>query len=264
MFRKTMALCYLSLFAPAVWATPFDGFYAGADIGASQASFKKNQLVNLDVSILGTPIIDIPIGNKKNLSDTSILGNLDIGFSKVFKLLYLGVEANVDFQNIQVENAPALQEQVSNFTLPFETEVKLKNEFALTFNPGIVLNKTTLFYGKVGPAWGRFSVDGTANYSQTFGSPGPQATASTQFSDNNFYKCGLRLGVGIEQYVSEHMTLKLEFVSTDYGTIHSGTPTTGAVSVSEPGVDVTGLLSNSDQIKARNSSVLFGFNYRFG
>jgi hypothetical protein len=85
MIKKIIVSSLLSLLAGTAAATPFDGFYVGADVGLSQASFKKTQVVHLNFGIENNPVIDIPIQNNKKLTDTSFLGNFDIGFSKVFK-----------------------------------------------------------------------------------------------------------------------------------------------------------------------------------
>ena len=262
MTKKYALAVILSLTATTVLATPFDGFYAGADIGMSQAQFNKDQTVSLKAMIEDTPIFQIPITNKKKLSDNAANGNLDIGFSKVFKQhFYLGLEANADFQNLQVTNNPDVTESVSGFQLNMPTTVNLKNEFAVTLNPGFVFNNNTLIYGKIGPAWGRFNIDGDATYNQNLGVP---ASASANVEDDDSYDCGLRLGLGIEHYLNDNLSLKLEYINTNYGTVQSDDPTTGVITTNPPDSGLTGTLSNSDKISARNNTILFGLNYRFG
>ncbi|MFN7095966.1 MAG: outer membrane protein [Gammaproteobacteria bacterium] len=263
MSKKIILTAILMLATTTVLATPFDGFYAGADVGMSQAQFDKNQMVTLSATVGSTPIFEIPITNKKELSDNSFNGNIDIGFSKVFSQhFYLGLEANADFQNLQASNNPGLTEAVSSFQITSPTTVNLRNEFALTLNPGFVFNKNTLLYGKIGPAWGRFSVDGSAQYNQNLG--GLTASAVSSFEDDNFYDCGLRLGVGVEHYLTANLSLKLEYVNTNYGNIHSGSPATGIITTVPAGSGLEGTLSDSDKVSARNNSILLGLNYRFG
>ncbi len=261
MRKHILGICLSSFFTVSAWATPFSGFYGGADVGLSQANFKKSQTVELILLAGTTPVTDVSFLADKNLADTSFLGNIDLGFSHVFyDFLYLGLEASYDFQNLTVKNDPLTKELESEFHIDYVTGANLRDEFALTFNPGIVLNKKTLFYGKVGPAWGRFSVHGDAHYYQNIGA---EADAYSAFKHNDFYRCGLRLGLGIEQYVAERMTLKLELVNTEYYTIHSPNPMTAPVGTVPPDVGFGGELSNSNKIKANNTSVLFGFNYYF-
>ncbi len=249
--------------ASTIWATPFDGFYTGADIGISQARFKEKQSTSFSLLIDTSPVSDVTLKNHKKLTDTSFLGNIDIGYGKVLKEhLFLGLEADVDFQNLDIHNKSGITETVNGTLLPFETSVDLKNEFAITFNPGVVLNKTTLLYGKIGPAWGRFDADGSTVYNQDLG--GEIGTASASYHDKGFYKLGLRLGLGVEQYVSEHMALKLEVLNTNYNTIHSGSPVNGLLTSNVTPSILSGQISNSDKITANNSSILFGFNYHFG
>lgn len=264
MLKKSTLFTSMLLATSTALATPFNGFYAGADIGMSQATFKQKQALNLNVFIETTPIIGIDPSINKKMTDTSFLGNFDIGYTRVLgQYLFVGLEFSADWQNLNAQQVSALQELDSGFGISYNTAVDLKNELALTFNPGIVFNKTTLLYGKVGPAWGRFDVSGNAQYSQSLG--GPTVNANAAFDQDSFYECGLRLGLGIEQYVSEHLSLKLELLNTNYGTIHSGSPVVGAVTSPSPFAEgVNGQLSNSDKIKASNSSILFGFNYHFG
>lgn len=263
MFKKIMLTSIFTLTATSAFATPFNGFYAGADFGMSQAQFTKDQTVKLSATAGGTTIFDIPIDNQKKLVDNSLYGNIDAGFSKVFKQhFYLGLEANADFQSLDVSNNPALAENVSGFGLSLLSTADLKNEFAVTLNPGFIFHQNTLIYGKIGPAWGRFSTHGNAQYNQNLG--GPIASASANFDDDSYYECGLRLGLGMEHYLTDHLSLKLEYVNTNYGTIHSGSPVDGAITTNPPGIGIEGNLTNSDKISARNNSVMLGLNYRFG
>lgn len=260
MLKKTALLCALCVVSAPLLAEPFDGFYVGADVGFTQAKFKAKQSSTLDVFNNDEHIIHIPTQNNNTITDNSVIGNFDIGFSKVLKQhVYLGLEASADLQNLEGINNAVLTEQNSELAIPQKTRVQLENEFALTFNPGVVFNKTTLLYGKVGPAWGRFNSRSEASYTQNLGTVFNTATES---STGSHYETGLRLGLGIEHYVADNLSLKLEFINTNYYTIDSPKSTSASLESGVP--EITGGIANSSKIRASNSSVLLGFNYRFG
>lgn len=258
--KRSILILSLSLVSLTTFATPFSGFYAGAGIGGSQISFKTTQHIQIAPVFGGTPIFNIVIASHPDLTDQSLAGNLEVGFSHVFNQhFYLGLEADADTQSLSDSNPVSVNEIISTIAINGNTKAQLTNEFAVTLDPGIVIGQNTLFYGKIGPAWGNFDVKGSSSYSQNIGGFATVG-GSTGFKDDG-YQEGLRLGLGVERYISSQFSLKLEYLHTGYDTIHSANQDVTSIGATVPGV--TGSLSHSAKVEANNNSVMLGVNFHF-
>lgn len=245
----------------AIYATPFNGFYAGAGIGGSQAHFDTQQRIEISPQVFGTQIFDIILSSNPDLTDQSFAGNIDVGFSHLFKQhFYLALEADANTQSLSTSNPMTINEVISPLVIAGKTQVQLTNEFAVTLNPGFVLGENTLFYGKIGPAWGDFDVKGSSSYSQNLG--GLVTLSSATHFKQQGYEDGVRLGLGVERYISPQFSLKLEYLHTDYGTIRSDKQTFNSLSATTP-VILSGFLSHSAKIDAADNAVMLGIHYHF-
>lgn len=258
-------IALLSLLSASAYALPFDGFYAGGAIGGSQSEVNINQSVEVNPALDDTSILDVVQKNNGHMTDNAWLGDLNLGFGHAFsQTLYLGIEGDVAFQNLQVSKTSSTLNQNPNSPLALvgKTKVDLTNQFSLVFMPGIVLQQTTLLYGKVGPAWGDFDVKGSASYNHTINPP-ITLTGGNQFS-NDGYQTGLLLALGIEHYVAQNVSIKLEYDHVNYGTLHGSSPIVSNISSNDPvNVPITGPISNVDKISASTNSVMFGVTYHF-
>ncbi|MFN7095967.1 MAG: outer membrane protein [Gammaproteobacteria bacterium] len=265
--NKILPICLLTLLSLNVFAAPFDGFYAGAGIGGVRGTFNNNITTDASLVFGGTLQQDIAHNNSPTLSDGSWAGELDLGFGRVFyQSLYLGVEGTGQLENISNTNSfQVMPNDTTGITYTRQIKTQLQNELALTFNPGIVLHKTTLLYGKIGPSWGRFSVNDTFNFGELIG-PGQQLSGMVNVNDGSSYQCGLRLGLGIEHYMTKHFSFRLEYLNTNYSTIRSGKTHSAPIllnGVADP-VIAGSTVSSSDHISAHSNSVMFDINYHIG
>lgn len=249
----------LSLFSLSIYAEAFDGFYFGGGIGGSQSAFDVNQSLEIKPFSGGRNIYDIVQNNKEKLTDGSFLGDLNLGFGHVFsQRWYLGIEGDAVFQDLQTDAAPLTQERNSNLSFSQKTTVELTNQFSLAVVPGIVFKKNTLFYGKIGAAWGNFDVKSSTNYSQLVDAP-ITLSSNNSFSDSS-YENGLLLGVGMEQFVTKNLSIKLEYNHINYDTIHDNTPTASPINSNEP-IPITGSMTDSAGVSASTNSVMLGIAY---
>jgi len=131
----------------------------------------------------------------------------------------------------------------------------------LTFDPGFVFNKTTLFYGKIGPAWGDFSTRANVDYSQEPFS-GATLAGNTSAHDSG-YESGLLLGLGLEHYISNKLSLKLEYTHINYGSVSTGSSTPGAVTTNNTAITAGGSVSESSSVDSESNQVLLGLAYHF-
>lgn len=264
--KKIFILSALALFSTTVFATPFDGFYAGAGIGGARGKFNNDVMTDATVVIGGTEIQDISHNNNLSVGDSSWAGSLDVGFSKVLhQNIYLGIEAAGQLENIKNNNSYDLAPTAStgiHYTRQITSQ--LQNELAVTFNPGIILHKNTLLYGKIGPTWGRFSTNDDFDFSETLG-PGQQLAGGIDPNNGGSYKCGLRLGLGIEHYMTDRLSLRLEYLNSNYGTINSGKTHSAPMlfnGIADPTYDGS-TVSASDDVAAHSNTILLGINYHF-
>lgn len=262
MLSRKIALLALTLCATSAMATPFDGFYAGVGVGGSQADLDMKQTFNLNPVVGGSQIFNITGTNNGNASDNSWLGNINLGYGHVFnQKFFLGVEADANFQKLEADVNRNLQESQSALSIQAKSRTKLNNALSLTLDPGFVFHDNTLFYGKIGPAWGDFSTKSSVAYSQTI-NPGTTLSANPSASDSG-YENGLLLGLGMEHYVSKALSLKLEYTHINYGGISTGNSEAAPIAVNTAGVPVGGALTETTSVDANTNQVLLGLTYHF-
>ena len=254
----------LSLLSVSIYAQEFDGFYFGGGLGSSQSRVNVNQSLEINAVLFNTTnIFDIVKNNKETLTDTSFLGDLNLGFGHVFaQRWYLGIEGNAVWQDLETDAAQPLQQPDGSLNIIEKTTVKLSNQFNIALVPGIVFDKNTLLYGKVGVAWGNFDVKNSANYDQTIQAP-ITLSSSNSFSDSG-YENGLLLGLGIEHYLTQNLSMKLEYTHANYGTIHDSAPMTSAINNADPAnIPITGTVTDSSKASVSTNSVMLGMSYHF-
>lgn len=257
-----LSLSSLAVASPA--PVPFDGFYLGAGIGGSNSNFNINETVDLEPVDLtsGTPIFNIQLPHNASIYADSFVGNFDAGWGKVFhKNLYLGIEVNDTVQDLESSDVMNVNELNSMLSIGTNTDVELKNQVGVTLDPGIIFHQDTLLYGKIGPAWGHFNVSGSANYAQAIFTP-VVLSADSSYDQDLGYECGLMLGIGMEHYISQHFTLRLEYDHTDYGAL-TDINNSGSVVSSDPGVPLGGEITNDVDVDGDQNQILLSLNYYF-
>ncbi len=265
--KKTVIACALALLSLNATALPFDGFYIGGVVGGTKAKVSNNENTDELIIVAGTEIQHISQDSAGNYADSSWIGGPELGFGMVFaQHYYLGLEGVAQFESIESKrSSTVLPTPATNIVYNHSTQAKLSNELAVTFNPGIVINKTTLLYGKIGPTWGRFSSSGALDFREDFQGQGI-AGNQVNFDEDAAYKVGLRLGLGIEHYFMDHLSLKLEYLNSNYGQINSGKVHSAPVllnGVVDP-IAAGSMGSIQDKLRFRNNTVMLGFNYHFG
>jgi opacity protein-like surface antigen len=267
MMKKTVIACALALLSLNATALPFDGLYLGGVVGGTKAIVHSEQMTNAILVVGGVPQLDLEQNNNHKTSDSSWIGGSELGLGKVFdQYYYLGIEAVAQFEDITRTNSFELSPtQTTPITYAHTGQAKLNNELALTFNPGIVVKKTTLIYGKIGPSWGRFSTKGNFVFTESL-NPGETVSATKAFDEDYSYKVGLRLGLGIEHYIIEHLSLKLEYLNTNYGQINSGKMYTTPLLINGTADPLIAgsAIHNQSKLTFRNNTVMLGLNYHFG
>jgi outer membrane immunogenic protein len=183
--------------APAQPGPNWNGFYVGVGIGAG--ALVANKPVYWQDCDYQCGEGWVPSGDKYTVSDheyggEGIFGTVTIGYDRVIRPGWVaGVFVDYDFgSNISSE---------SNVPLIGSLSIDHKYSWAIGGRLGYLVNPSTLIYGTAGYTQAEFET--SAQYLSGFNSP--------TFS-------GYFVGAGIETFLRQNWTLKLEYRFSDFGT----------------------------------------------
>jgi outer membrane immunogenic protein len=181
------AIASLIVMTPAIADETWGGFYAGANIGGMRGSVSVTDSGN-----------GVPPGPYDYIIHAPTIGGT-LGYNAQFGALVFGAEGDLDYL------APKGQGYIASSNPLYHQDLTLGDGFLgdLTGRIGFAFDHT-LLYGKGGIAF----YSGTALQKTT--KPGYSSTASDSFQ-------GWTLGAGIEQKISDNLSLKLEYQHVDLG-----------------------------------------------
>ena len=288
------------------WTDPcsYDGFYIGISEGFAGtfgdfeggATFSSIDCVTGEVTDL------LPLQNKAKLGQSRNITSADLGFSWVFcNWLYLGLELGASYAPGQMRDTfsatPAFLPvglflpDPSTQLSPFPQQITIPNatlavcetaqlgpwEGSIDFTPGIMWCDT-LFYARVGVAGNRIklktSVDFTIPVSEDLMNfPFDTVSTANIYGANSKNKHALRLGFGLSTYISENLSVNVNYIFTRYGKVRtficptnvteilqtSVAQTTGAAPITLPPL----YLSSDASIRIKRQTFTIGLNYYF-
>lgn len=252
--QKQLAIFFITaLFSQAMTAStdPFSGFYAGVGVGFE--NLQANDSVSLNGSVTG--VLNQVSPYSVNLTDESVMGGIHVGYSKVMQHMFLGgLEARANILNLKTPFDTNYAAQPIGFTLDSDSSLKLNYDFSLLMKLGWVMQPNALIYGLIGPTWGHFKRSSDTNFSIT----NPVFfLASSENDSESDYQIGWSAGLGFEYLITPQMSLALEYLHSDYGTLDSIDLTT--VLLDEP----IGSLSMNDAFNAKTDTMSLRFSYYF-
>jgi len=177
-----------------------------------------NQNTNLYRIRLGIP------NGGNNLSDTNFgtlhgQGGVHVGYGQFLNRFYLGVDLGAEFAD-RTESASTYQDQtvaeggLKDSSTNISTNIGTAT-YAVKFKPGFIFAKDFLMYLQIGPVLSRANTILTQNYIFPTGlNFSLQQTVNTK--KNLIGWCS---GFGIQQLLSDHYALSLEYLYNDYGNI---------------------------------------------
>jgi opacity protein-like surface antigen len=265
----------------------FTGFYTGIGAGVSQSFDHLDSMTQSTFNTLFTATTGKYQTQHLNTSQNQLLGHnfaagtVYLGFGKQFEdsRVYLGGEVFAEAaQNVLTTSSTAARKDAFLFrgvptgfnnsdseTLVTETRVKFNPiEFGVDLKPGIVVNPTTLFYGRIGVSFNRIDASSnsklTINIFNPSGSPAGSSTSSLNLHHTKNVT-GLRLGLGMEEILGNRFAGTVDYIYTYYS---NGPTLSGAANVFSPGViTTTNGLTNNTTIKAYNQTFMVGLKYYF-
>ncbi|OAI50039.1 hypothetical protein AYO45_00215 [Gammaproteobacteria bacterium SCGC AG-212-F23] len=221
MLRKTAIILGMLSFSTLAWG---EGFYLGAGVGPDFANFKQSSSVIMPGSF--------NVKNTTQMAGTGIFGTLFGGYGWRQQQFYLAGEANIDTSS--VESQASNDEFVhSSFS---KTSYTIPNRFGLSVLPGYLLAQATLFYLRLAYANANFKI----------------STTDTSLADVSKRLSGFRYGLGVNQEVSQHFAVRMEYSAIRY---QNTTFTT---------FDKLSSVTKKTTITPESGQVEFGLVYNFG
>jgi opacity protein-like surface antigen len=249
---------------------PFTGFYISAGLGGTNAVFDTNELLQIG-NVDGDPAepIGVAFPFEEDLYQNSAAAMVGLGYSYQFDMGFvLGIEATANYTNAKVTNTNTTQTGIpllAAIQIENTLTAQLTNDFALLFKPGFMLTKSTQLYALVGPRWGNIETSISDNLS------GVLLDGFISFDEFSFpnsvsesgYVLGITAGLGIEQMITDHLSVGLEYAYTSYGDLD--TPSSNiffddiGLGGFPPG---TRLLEDSADIDASSNTIMLTLTYR--
>jgi opacity protein-like surface antigen len=217
----------------------FTGVYLTGGVGASGVKFNAKQ----DIENVTSVPFSLSIAQENDYHARSASGLVGLGYMYQFQNPFvLGFEATAGYMDAQQTDDTVLHEElffpgptVVHIDIATQINAKLTNDFALLLKPGFVLHKRTLVYGFVGPRWGNFETSSSTLFHFQLNTETPLDSSGADKVSG--YELGVTAGAGIQQMLTDHFHLSLEYAYTSYGDINTpstladitlGTPIPGA------------------------------------
>lgn len=227
-------------------AHAFCGPYVGAAVGGSFSSGRTNTTTNLlvDYTTFRNAINHtIQHGQRKN----TLIGSLYTGYAHSWEDVYLGVEGFLNTAGYRVQSKHSFAATTDNVLNRDRLEIvnflntSLNNttlirtrlsptEPGIDLRPGFFLTPCTLLYGRVGVTYNKLSVHASRNTSirttTVIEQQPPNIFEEDESKSFSKYKKvgGLRLGLGLEQKLCDHLSIRADYVNTHYRSIKVSTP----------------------------------------
>jgi len=272
-------LAYSLLFTPVVVLSnpiPFNGYYGAIDLGvlASQETINHSFIASSGPFISGgqtTSVVHSFSNSDPNKdTDSNITGGIILGYAHSFNLLYLpcwlnipcwifGVEGRFNLDHVVIQDTISLTTG-SNALYASETSVTQNLAFSILGKLGFTFCENTLFYGLIGPQWGKFQIQTNSVVNDAFDS---QNLFNEILQLNQMhYDCGILLGLGMERLLTCDLSIGLEYLYVNYGKLDYSSEVVSDFILSGS-VNPGGSFINSNHIKMESNYVLLKLAYYF-
>jgi len=258
------------------------GFYVGGAAGVSRLSgdieqtlFGITHIVLTNITI-GTGYLDTSF----DAETTRAMGQIQLGYAIAWDWLFVGLEVSLNGSQLHLEqHSQAFGDSYGPTEPPFfdsydavrttitsDADIELNNfEPVADLKLGFNLHNKTYLYGRVGAAFNTIEVHDSITYTQAFFDYFDSAHLNipqgfrTSESES---KVGLRVGVGVEHKFFDQVSVALDYVHTEYGSVSVShfEDTIIAFSSIESSEFQFGV---SDDVDVRRDVVTLGVNYYF-
>lgn len=255
---------------------PFCGFYSGIAGGLSWMTSKEHAAgVGSFVYVDQNNFTDrLPFVSKGGLKSTSLKGNVYAGYGIANNCFYLGSELFVNFSHHKMRSSGSYLfdsefegEDDGNAQTSLKTTVRfLPVNFGIDLRPGLLLGDASLFYARVGVEYNRIKINSNVASLETYPTPAFPVQEEPLISlPLNIHRNlpGLRLGCGLEQYITESIALRLDYIFTYYKSIMLSGSNSGSFQSQNFASLIALSQSAAVKIKPYNNTVLLGLSYYF-
>jgi outer membrane immunogenic protein len=198
---------------------PWNGFYVGGNVGASWADTTLSMKAASgsggtvippgDIGLINTPI------SEDDENDIGFTGGFQTGYSYWSGSWMIGLETDISFYNLGEDRKKTYRSGLAvNPPIDFTIEQKAKTDWMWTLRPRIGWgSETWLFYATAGVAASDIKL--STKYSDT------RATPIVGTNEESDVKWGWTAGLGGAYALNEYMSVRGEWLYTDFGTIKS-------------------------------------------
>lgn len=224
------------------------GFYVGIGGGVMQNLYHMNGLSRSSGDDR-TQLTSI-----HHITTTRGAGVAFVGYVTQWKKMFLAAEAGTTIVRNAIRTTDLGEAQGNGETTFTESQIKLSTtNFHFDILPGFFLGNSTVIYPRIGLVTTRIHLNTDTTVTDTVG-PSP-AIDDTLSLNNSIRKVGLRVGIGLEQAITKHLLLRLDYI---YQYI-------GDITVSQTGeFPNSSTIENTTRVKVRNQNVLLSLVYNFG
>ncbi len=192
--------------APAV--SDWTGVYVGINGGYGGGTFDYPMNIKVDVpNVSDTPLLNYDFG--ADISASGFFGGIQAGYNWQMDSIVLGIEGDISVSNVKGELE--LYSDTADASVSGKSEVDWFGTARL--RAGYTATSDLLVYLTGGLAWG--SVTSSYDFSNQ-GDLGPLGIGGVDDSTTNSHM-GWTLGGGFEYAVTEHVSLKTEYLYVDLG-----------------------------------------------
>jgi len=188
----------------------FSGWNVSAGVGLLIPNVETKGLLELDAP--GIQYADFHL--TQIMTNVTANGGIRFGYNLVSGQAFLfGLAVDANFANSNMTLNSLVTEANSGLRIPVASTIKLTNQFAALLKIGALVGNRGLFYGLIGPQWGRFAFGIDTSFFQNIG----VIVQSALSAQNTAYQPGLLVGFGSEMLLTQSFSLALEYTHTFYG-----------------------------------------------
>jgi opacity protein-like surface antigen len=209
-----MLIGALSCFSTLTSAMPFTGIYMGIHAGGMQTELRHDQITDLGF----LEVFNFIFENNHKATTLGGTGGFSLGYASiVMNNFMVGLEGRFNINNIKTNTLLSFGTEDRIVSTFLHSAVNFKKDFNLLLKFGSILDCHTLFYGYIGPQWGKFQIFAGTNFNQASGESG--LVKNEVHATSSHYRSGFCYGIGIEHVLWEQLTFALEVNHIDYSTL---------------------------------------------
>jgi opacity protein-like surface antigen len=205
-----------------------------------------------------------------NSGTTEFVGAVALGYQLVNERLYLGFEVAGTFDGTSDSEASYNntfleiyegRDEFGGYNSVMAKATLQGSEVDVDIKPGYIVNDNFLIYARIGAAFNRLKMESSGDWYETSINQDVDF-ASEAYDSNSTSKnvVGIRLGAGMEYLVTEHFGISVDYLYTDYGTVHSSV---SASDIDEGFYQHISNGSNYSEVHVTTQTAMLGLLYHF-